>query len=149
MNRLPEKMLAAAETFRTACLAVDDDKTPLEADGWNVHQLASHTRDVEIHVYGARMRRTVEEENPEFQDFDAEGWMAENYNPDEPFSEMLGHFMTSVQDAADWLHALPSEAWDRESRHELAKDSIFTLKDWVERDIAHIEEHLKTIEENK
>ncbi len=149
MNEYPEKMLAAAKAFRTACLAVADDKAPLGAGEWNVHQLASHTRDVEIYVYGARMRRTVDEENPEFQDFDAEGWMAENYNPDEPFSEILEHFMTSVQDAVNWLDTLPAEAWARESRHALASGSVFTLQDWVERDIAHIEEHLKTIEEKR
>ena len=113
MKKYPEKMLAAAKTFRAACLAVADDKAPLEACGWNVHQLASHTRDVEIYVYGARMRRTVEEENPEFQDFDAEAWMAEHYDPNEPFGELLDKFMTSVQEAVDWLHTLPTEAWAR------------------------------------
>lgn len=146
MKGLTEKMMVAAERFRVACLAVDDDKAPLEEGGWNLHQLVSHTRDVEIYVYGARMRRTVEEDNPEFQDFDAEGWMDENYDPDEPFTDLLEKFMVSVQKAVDWLNALPPEAWDRESRHEMAKGSVFTLQNWVERDIAHIEEHLETIE---
>ena len=149
MNELPEKMLATAKAFCAACLAVADDKAPLEAGGWNAHQLASHTRDVEVLVYGMRMRRTVEEENPEFQDFDADTWMAKHYDPNKPFNEILDTFMTSVQETVDWLHTLPAEAWDRESRHALASGSIFTLRDWVERDIAHIEEHLKTIKENR
>ena len=146
MKGLPGKMMAAAERYRAACHEVADDKSPLEAGGWNLHQLTSHTRDVEIYVYGARMRRTVEEENPEFQDFDAEAWMAENYDPNEPFADLLDNFMSSVQKAVDWLDALPSESWNRESRHEMAKGSVFTLRDWVERDIAHIEEHLETVE---
>jgi len=148
MKGYPEKMMAAAERYRAACHAVADEKAPLEAGGWNLHQLTSHTRDVEIYVYGARMRRTVEEDNPEFQDFDAEEWMAENYDVNEPFAELLEKFMVSVQKAVDWLHALPPEAWDRESRHEMAKGSVFTLRNWVERDIAHIEEHLETINKN-
>lgn len=149
MNGYSETMLAAAETFRAACLAVADDKAPLEADGWNLHQLAAHTRDVEIFVYGMRMRRTVEEENPEFQDFDAEAWMAEHYDPNEPLIDLLDQFFKSVQQAADWLETLPTEAWARKSRHVMASGEIFTLEDWVERNIAHIGEHLETIEMSK
>ena len=146
MNDYAEIMLAAAETFCAACLAVADDKAPLEAGGWNVHQLAAHTRDVEIFVYGKRMRRTVAEENPEFQDFDAETWMAAHYDPNEPLKDLLDQFMTSVQEAADWLESLPASAWTRKSRHESVSGKTFTLKNWVERNIAHIEEHLETIE---
>ena len=148
MNKYPKKMLKAAKDFQTACLSIADDKAPLEEGGWNVHQLASHTQDVKVFVYGMRARRTVEEENPEFQDFDAEAWMAEHYDPNESLVDLLDKFLASVQEAVDWLHTLPTEAWARESRHA-ASSGVFTLQDWVQRDIAHIEEHLKTIEEIK
>ena len=76
MDRLP----AAAKEFRAACLAVKDPFAPIE-DGWNVHQLAVHTRDVDKTLYGARARRTIQEDNPEFQSFNGDAYMAGHYDP--------------------------------------------------------------------
>ena len=45
---------------------------------------------------------------------------------------------------AGMLRALPPEAWSRTSRHAKLGHG-FTLQSWVERDLAHIEEHLQTI----
>jgi hypothetical protein len=43
------------------------------------------------------------------------------------------------------LGRLPAEAWSRESRHATFGGG-FTLQTWVERDLAHIEEHLKVVQ---
>ena len=53
-SQLIEKLLAVAEEFRSACLAVNDPFAPLEAGGWNAHQVAAHTRDVHRLVYAAK-----------------------------------------------------------------------------------------------
>ncbi|NOY97729.1 MAG: hypothetical protein GXP40_00790 [Chloroflexi bacterium] len=143
-RRLLERIDAAAEEFRAACLAVADDKSPLEPGGWNTHQVAAHVRDVEQHAYGLRVRRTMEEDNPEFQNFDTEAWIAEHYDPEEPLEEILDAFVTSVHKMAAWLRGLPNEAWSRESRHTVYGGG-FTLQTWVERGLAHVEEHLETV----
>ena len=52
-KQLMDRLAAAAKEFRTACLAVKDPFAPIEA-GWNVHQLAVHTRDTDKFVYGVR-----------------------------------------------------------------------------------------------
>ncbi|NWG34646.1 MAG: DinB family protein [Chloroflexi bacterium] len=143
--RLIERLVSAAREFRTACLAVRDPFAPLEG-GWNVHQIATHTRDVHELVYGMRARRTAEEDNPEFQNFDGDTYMAEHYERDRPLQELLEGFVTSVEALAGRLADLPEEAWSRESRHA-AFGSGFTLQTWVERGLAHIEEHLKTIKQ--
>ena len=57
---LIEKLVNTARDFRAASLAVKDPYIPLEEGGWNVHQVAVHTRDVDHLVYGLRARRTVE-----------------------------------------------------------------------------------------
>lgn len=140
---LIERLVSAAGEFRDACLAVQDPFAPLE-DGWNVHQIAVHTRDVNLLVYGLRARRTAEEDDPEFQNFDGDAYMMEHYDADEPLHQLLDGFAANVETLAAILKGLPAEAWSRESRHSTL-GSGFTLQTWVERNLAHIEEHLQTV----
>ena len=142
---LMDRLTSAADEFHAACLAVKDPYAPLEADGWNVHQVAVHTRDVDKLVYGLRARRTALEDNPEFQNFDGEAYMAEHYDPNEPLGELLNGFVDSVRSLAEYLRSLPRKAWSRQSRHATL-GSGFTLQTWVERDLAHIQEHLETVQ---
>ena len=144
LNRLVE----AAQDFRDACLAVKDPYAPLEEGGWNVHQVAVHTRDVDKLVYGSRARRTAEEDNPEFPNFDGDAYMAEHYDAKESLNELLDDFVESVESLAGMLRLLPEQAWSRESRHT-TMGSGFTLQTWVERDLAHIEEHVETVKKGK
>jgi hypothetical protein len=143
-KNLLEKLVNTARDFRTTSLAVKDAFIPLQEGGWNVHQVAAHTRDVDRHVYGLRARRTVNEDNPEFQNFDGDAYMAAHYNADESLSEMLDGFITSVESLTEMLRALPDEAWSRPSRHATL-GSGFTLQTWVERGLAHIQEHVETV----
>jgi hypothetical protein len=50
----------------------------------------------------------------------------------------------SVSRTVASLRAAPPEAWSRPSRHE-TYGAGFTAQTWVERSLAHIEEHLKAI----
>jgi|SRR5688572_10110662 len=143
-KNLIEKLMNTARDFRTASLAAEDPFMPLEEGGWNVHQVTVHTRDVDKLVYGMRARRTVEEDNPEFQNFNGEAYMAEHYDANEPLSELLNGFVKSVESLVEMLRSLPDEAWSRPSRHATL-GSGFTLQTWVERGLAHIQEHLETL----
>lgn len=134
----------AARAFRAACLAVKDPYLPLDDNGWNVHQLAVHTRDVDQLVYGLRVRQTALEENPEFPSFDGDAYMAEHYQADEPLSAVVDGLMASIQALVELLRALPDEAWSRVSRHTMLGSGL-TLQSWVEKSLAHIEEHLETV----
>ena len=116
----------------------------MDEDGWNTHQLAAHARDVDKVVYGMRIHRTVEEDNPVFQDFDADQWMAVHYNADEPLASILNELSASVKETSAMLRELSPEAWSRESSHEIYGGG-FTLQTWVERGLAHLQEHLETV----
>lgn len=143
-EKLLARLLEAAKQFRRECLAVNDPFAPLTAGGWNAHQVAAHARDVEAQAYGLRARRTALEDNPEFQNFDGDAYAATHYNANEPLAELLDGFVASVQSLVEFLRQLSPAAWARESRHaELG--SGFTLQTWVERDLAHIEEHLASV----
>ena len=91
-----------------------------------------------------RIHRTAEENSPVFQDFDADKWMAANYKADEPLASILDELYASVKETAAMLRELPPEAWSRKSRHEIYGGG-FTLQTWVERGLAHIQEHLETV----
>jgi hypothetical protein len=143
-TKLMGRLVSAAREFREVCLAVPNAFAPLDESGWNAHQVAAHTRDVNRLVYGARARQTAEEENPEFPNFDGDAYMTENYNSQEPLSEILDGLIGEVEVLTGMLGELPAEAWSRQSRHATLGGG-FTLQTWVERDLAHIEEHLETM----
>jgi len=143
-QQLIDEIAASAEAFCAACRAVVKPFEPVEAGGWNTHQLAVHVRDVDAQVYGMRIRRSVAEENPLFPNFDQEAWIAEHYDPDEPLDSILEELSTSVTDLTGLLRSLPGPAWSRPSRHEINGD--FVLQTWVERSLAHLKEHLETVE---
>jgi hypothetical protein len=142
--QLLERLVSATKEFCKTCLADPDPFAPLDEGDWNIHQVATHTRDVHVLVYRFRAQRTAQEENPLFQNFDGEAYMAEHYDADEPLKAMLDGFVASVQAFVLVLERLPVEAWSRESRHATFGGG-FTLQTWVERDLAHIEEHLKSV----
>ena len=138
---LTKRYSMAAKEFRGACLVVQDEFIPLDKDGWNMHQIAVHVRDVNQLVYGERARRTALEDNPEFQNFDGNVYLSEHYDTKESLGKLLDGFIENVESLAEFLGGLPVEAWSRESRHAMLGRG-FTLQTWVERGLAHIEEHL-------
>ncbi len=142
-TQLMDRLVEAAKEFRAACLAVKDPYAPLE-DGWSVHQIAVHTRDVDKLVYSWRARRTATEDDPEFPHFDGEAYLAEHYDASESIANTLDDFVENVETFVKLLRTLPTEAWSRLSRHAMLGGGL-TLQTWVEKDLAHIEEHLETV----
>src|SRR6266508_164164 len=147
MSRI-QRLEEAAKSFRTEALAVKDPHASLDKEGWNVHQIAVHTRDVDKLVYGLRARRTAVEDNPEFPNFDGEAYMAAHYDSKEPLSELLNGFVENVEALIELLRALPPKGWSRVSSHSTLGGGL-TLQSWVEKDLAHIEEHLETLKQQK
>jgi len=147
-THLINKLMASAKEFREACLTAKEPFTPLEEGGWNVHQIAAHTRDVFQLVYGLRAKRTAEENNPKFSNFDSEGHASAHYDPDESLEVMLDGFVQHVEELVTLLRTFPPETWSRVSRHEKLGSGL-TLQLWVERGLAHIQEHLETVKNAK
>jgi hypothetical protein len=83
-------------------------------------------------------------DNPVFKSFDADTWMETHYNKDEPLADILSEFASNVERLCKTLKELPQPAWSRESRHDTMGGEL-TMQLWVERSLAHIEEHLQTI----
>ena len=143
--RMLEKLEEAARAFRTECLAAADPYAPSK-QGWSVHQIAVHTRDVDQLIYGLRARRTAMEDHPKFESFDGDAYMAKNYDASESLEDLLTGFVDNVDALVELLRDLPPEGWSRPSSHATLGQGL-TLQSWVEKDLAHIEEHLKDVKE--
>ncbi|SRR6266508_3727248 len=143
-EKMIERLKQAADEFCIACKQVPDAYATLPGSEWNVHQIASHLHNAHGQVHDLRARRTVAEDNPIFQNYDAEAWMAKHYDDRKPLDSILDGFNAQVSSFVEWLQLLPVEAWSRESQHETL-GSGFTTQIWVERALAHIEEHLDTV----
>jgi hypothetical protein len=113
-----------------------------------VHQIAVHTRDVDKVVYGLRVHRTALEDNPEFPSFDGEAYMAQNYDANESLQDVLNGFVESIEALVELLRALPAESWSRLSRHTTLGSGL-TLQIWVEKNLAHMQEHLEEVKKSK
>ena len=146
--QLIAKLESSANEFRAACLAVNEPFTPRETGGWNARQIAAHIRDTDQLVYGLRARQTIAEDNPIFQNFDGDAHIRDHYTPAEALSDILDGFVKNVEALAELLRAQPAEAWARESSHEKFGGGL-TLQLWVERGLAHIEEHLETVKKGR
>lgn len=144
--RLLEQLLKSADAFCAACRddALEDPHKPVDENGWNIHQLAQHVRDVDIRSYGTRVRRTLAEDHPTFSKFDADQWSFEHYDASEALEKILAEFQGRIHTLVEELKSQPASAWSRLSRHEIQGDR--TLQIWVERSLEHIQEHLETVE---
>ena len=138
-----DKLAAAPDELRAALGAIPDPCAPLEGGGWNAHQVIVHMRDVNAQVYPPRLYRILDEENPTFENFDGEAWMAAHYDPHEPLEAILAEFSRQCAEVVDRLHSLPSKAWNRPGTHP--SYGTHPLQWWAERMLAHIEEHLTQI----
>lgn len=138
-RKLVERLAEAAHEFHDAFMK-GDPSMKLEGE-WTVHQVSSHVRDIDRDVYHARIHRILQEDNPLFHGIDPDENMKQNYRHDEPMQKILTDFKTHVDEFCRVLNAVPMEAWSRVSQHETLGDGL-TLQWWVERSLAHIEEHL-------
>ncbi len=139
---LVARLRQAAKEFCAACEM--RDPAAKISEEWTVHQAAFHLREINRLVYDVRVRQILREENPLFENFDPEEWMAAHYDSQEEFKKILSEFMTSVDSLCSVLSAVPNEAWSRLSQHKILGDGL-TMQLWVEYGLAHIEEHLVEI----
>jgi len=146
-EKLIARLSEAAQEFCEVCESFTNPFEEVDGD-WNVHQIASHIRDVEYLIYGERVRKTLNEDNPHFKSFNADAWMAKHYNKDEPLGKILTDFSSNITELCNTLINIKQKDWSRLSNHESAGNEL-TLQLWVERSLAHIEEHLKTIKKYK
>ncbi|MFC2063955.1 DinB family protein [Chloroflexota bacterium] len=144
-KRMIGRFAEAHEKISQAMSRFPDPNVRLEKEGWNIHQIIAHIRDVNREVYLPRLRRIMAEEDPVFENFDGEDWMLNHYDPRESLDAIMAEFGEQCQTTADWLMELAPKSWNRSGSHPTI--GTHTLQWWVERTLAHIIEHNHQLEE--
>jgi len=132
---------AQADGLRRALQSrAGDEHSPLEAGGWSPHQVAWHVRAVETRAYLPRLEQLLTQDHPTLGDFDGDGWMARHYTADEAWERIVDDLQAARRSMQTRLEASPDSVWSRVGRHSYW--GTRTLMWWVERSIAHIDEHI-------
>lgn len=119
---------------------------PLEPGGWSAHQILVHVRDTEARAFVPRVIAMLEQDDPEFADFDGEAWMAAHYSPAEPIPAILEEIRRARALALKKMENLSPDGWNRTGRHPARGRK--TLQWWVEYSVAHTGEHLEQLGRN-
>ncbi len=141
-EQLLARWAAVVDDLRRLLLACPAERLhrPLEAGGWTPHQIAAHLRDVEAQALWPRIERILQAEEPTLPNFDEQRWMQQRYDPDEPLAAILDEYGALRVREVTRLREAPPAAWNRGGRHPWFGRR--TLLWWVERSLAHAEEHL-------
>jgi hypothetical protein len=141
-QRLLERYAAIPGEFasRLASLSQEARYRPLEPGGLNLHQVIAHLRDVEAQAFLPRLERILSEEVPLLSNFNQDAWMKSYYRAGEPLEAILAEFKGLRSRECGRLKNMPQNGWNRVGRHPVW--GVRTLQWWVERSLAHNEEHL-------
>lgn len=118
-------------------------RTAIKPGEWSPHQLIFHVRAVDQQAYGPRLEQILREDQPTLSDFDESEWMAAHYDPDETPAAILDGWASVRRRYADLLADVPPPGWSRIGRQSYWGER--TLQWWVERAIAHAEDHWRQL----
>lgn len=135
----------AARELKECAVAISAERRPTRSGEWSFHQVVSHVRDVNAEVYLPRLKRILVEQDPLFEDFDSDLWMATHYDAEEWLEDLLADVDAQCKEAADWLEELDYDEWSRPGTHPTLGRHSFGW--WAERMLTHIEEHLAQLRE--
>jgi DinB superfamily len=119
-------------------------RLPIKPGEWSAHQVLFHVVSVDENAYGPRLRRILREHRPALEDYDGDGWMAAHYDPNEPSGVLLDRWRNAREGYAAELGAAPAEGWSRTGLQPFWGER--TLQWWVERAVAHAEEHWRQLQ---
>jgi hypothetical protein len=111
--------------------------------GWSAHQVAAHLRDAEIQAYVPRVHRMLAEAEPWLADFDAEAFMAGQYDSTEPIDQIVADIEQARMGLRRALAFDDGRAWSRTGRHPALGSR--TVQTWIERAVSHFDEHLQAL----
>jgi len=110
-----------------------------EASTWSALEYAAHMRDV-FGTYTARVRRTLDEDRPTFDDEPGPDEVAEarRYNEQDP-AAVADELETSAELLASTLEAVPADGWDRVGvRHGEERSVLLTARRAVHEGNHHL-----------
>jgi hypothetical protein len=146
-RNLVEKLADISQEIRGALadLPAHNLHTPRVKGELSPHQLFSHLRRVESAIFAPRIRRILEEDQPELELFDDESRIGESYNPAEPLEDILRDYERARDLEIALILQMPISAWNRTARHPWF--GVRTLQWWVEVCLTYSLERLAWVRE--
>lgn len=144
-ERLLERYRAIPDEFesRLARLSTAAGYQPQEPGGLKLRQVMAHVRDVEAESFLPRLERILSEETPLLSNINESGWMEARYRAGESLEDIFAEFRDLRSRELGRLRNMSQQDWNRPGRHPVW--GLRTLQWWVERSLAHNEEHLLQI----
>lgn len=116
---------------------------PLPPDGWSVHRILAHVRDMEAAAFLPRLELLLEEDQPYLARYDERRWLRENDPPSESAQEIFESYRCLRKRELSWLNEMQADGWSRTGRHPTWGQR--TLQWWVERSLLHALGHLEAL----
>lgn len=144
-RRLLDRYRGQVEDYARHLANLDDRtaRAPIKPGEWSAHQLLFHVSSVDENAYGPRLRRILREDRPALEDYDQDRWMEEHYDAADPIPGMLDRWRSVRRGYAAEAEAAPRQAWSRTGRQAFWGER--TLQWWVERAVAHAEDHWRQL----
>jgi hypothetical protein len=144
-RRLLARYLDQVDEYARHLAGLDEGaaRAPIRPGEWSAHQVLFHASSVDENAYGPRLRRILREQRPMLEDYDGDGWMAERYDPAEPTRVILERWSSVRRDCSAEAAGAPTEAWSRTGVQPYWGER--TLQWWVERAVAHADEHWRQL----
>jgi len=144
-RRLLARYLQQPEAYAEHLAGLDDRaaRTPIKPGEWSAHQVLFHLASVDEQAYAPRLRRILREGRPTLEDYDGDGWMAERYDLAESPQVILERWHSVRQEYAAEVAGAPPAAWSRTGLQPYWGER--TLQWWVERAVAHADEHWRQL----
>ncbi len=105
---------------------------------------ATHMLDMERDVFGVRLRRVLEEENPKLEPVDQEHYIDESRYAGRTFRQIFDEWENLRRTNVEVVETTGPEQWARRVRHPDLGDATFA--DVVHRWSRHDADHLRQIE---
>lgn len=106
----------------------------------------AHLRNAEANLFMPCLRKLLEEENPILDCASEETGSLQNGGAKEGIEMLLLQYLDLRGQASDIIRTMQEEAWSRSGLHPRWGER--TLQWWVEKSLAHAEEHLAQMQEN-
>jgi hypothetical protein len=144
-----QELLAALEADITTLARIEtsfssqDWYCPLGGDHSTPHFTLARIWAEDAHGFAPQIRRILDEEKPLLSVFDAEAWLADHYDPEEPARIIIENFASLRTWELGLLCGLAPASWSRTARDP--RWGVHTLQWWVElqRNFSH--QHLSLL----
>lgn len=137
-RRLLEEVAAFPEALARLLAGVPPDALcrPASDGGWGVVEILCHLRDWEA-VFVERVRRVLDEDQPELPAYDDALWEIERDYRDQDPSEVLAEFDALRGQLVDMLAGLDDAGWQRIGNHAINGPVDVA---WL---VSHLQEHCR------